>query len=78
VVIIYFDDVDKMELRPQIKAYRTHKVAKQKPAPVMIYDYYDNCELNLKIIFKNILFNFTFENSTSCNNILLTTRDIDF
>lgn len=44
VVIVYFDDIDTKEIRPQIKAYRTHKVAKQKPSPVVIYDYYDNCK----------------------------------
>lgn len=41
---MYFDDIDTKEIRPQIKAYRTHKVAKQKPSPVVIYDYYDNCK----------------------------------
>ena len=44
VVIVYFDDIDVKGIRPQIKAYRTHKVAKQKPAPVVVYDYYDNCK----------------------------------
>lgn len=53
VVMVYFDDIDKTWLSPDIKAYRTHKVAKQKPAPVVIYDYYDNCEyiFNLKLVF---------------------------
>lgn len=50
VVVVYFDDIEKKELCPVFKAYRTHKVAKQRPAPVVIYDYYDNCEI--KIIFK--------------------------
>ena len=36
--------MDKKEICPVFKAYRTHKVAKQKPAPVLIYDYYDNCK----------------------------------
>lgn len=44
IVVVYFDDMDKKEICPVFKAYRTHKVAKQKPAPVLIYDYYDNCE----------------------------------
>lgn len=44
VVIIYFDDVDASGLCPEIKAYRTHGVAKQKPSPIIIYDYYDNCK----------------------------------
>lgn len=45
VVIVYFDDVGETKICPEFKAYRTHSVAKQKPAPVVIYDYYDNCKL---------------------------------
>ena len=26
---------------PTIEAYRTYRVAQQKPAPVLVYDYYD-------------------------------------
>lgn len=44
VVVIYFDDVSSKSLCPVVKAYRTHSVAKQKPAPVIIYDYYDSCK----------------------------------
>jgi CD109 antigen len=44
IVVIYFDDVGSMSLCPVVKAYRTHSVAKQKPAPVIIYDYYDSCK----------------------------------
>lgn len=44
MVIVYFDDLDKKEICPTFKAFRTHKVAEQKPAPVLIYDYYDNCK----------------------------------
>ncbi|KAJ4436093.1 hypothetical protein ANN_18720 [Periplaneta americana] len=31
----------KQEYCPTVSAFRTHKVAKQKPVPVTIYDYYD-------------------------------------
>ncbi|KAG5667286.1 hypothetical protein PVAND_015272 [Polypedilum vanderplanki] len=41
IVMVYFDDIDSKEICPVFKAYRTHAVAKQKPAPVVIYDYYD-------------------------------------
>lgn len=44
LVIIYFDDIDTNEICPEIEAYRTHDVAEQKPSPIIIYDYYDNCE----------------------------------
>lgn len=44
VVVMYFDSLDRNELCPTVSAFRTHKVAKQKPAPVVIYDYYDNCK----------------------------------
>ncbi|CAH1708831.1 unnamed protein product [Chironomus riparius] len=42
VVVVYFDEIERTELCPVFKAYRTHKVAKQRPAPVIIYDYYDS------------------------------------
>lgn len=44
MVVVYFDDVGAKKLCPVFKAYRTHGVALQKPVPVIIYDYYDNCE----------------------------------
>jgi len=34
----------KEEYCPTVSAFRTHKVAKQKPVPVSIYDYYDSCK----------------------------------
>ncbi|XP_070505052.1 CD109 antigen-like [Chironomus tepperi] len=42
VVMVYFDDIGASQICPEFKAYRTHAVAKQKPAPIIIYDYYDN------------------------------------
>ncbi|GLG95490.1 uncharacterized protein GBIM_02438 [Gryllus bimaculatus] len=42
VVMMYFDKMMKEEFCPTVSAYRTHKVAKQKPVPVTIYDYYDS------------------------------------
>lgn len=44
MVVIYFDDVGSNQTCPDFKAYRSHSVAKQKPAPVIIYDYYDSCK----------------------------------
>ncbi|VVC42395.1 Alpha-2-macroglobulin, thiol-ester bond-forming,Alpha-macroglobulin, receptor-binding,Alpha-2- [Cinara cedri] len=41
VVMLYFDKMTAEEYCPTISAYRTHKVAKQKPVPVTVYDYYD-------------------------------------
>jgi len=40
-VIIYFDTITRREICPTIEAFRTHRVANQKPAPVLVYDYYD-------------------------------------
>lgn len=37
----------KQEYCPTVSAFRTHKVAKQKPVPVSIYDYYDSCKFKL-------------------------------
>ncbi|XP_034936868.1 CD109 antigen-like isoform X2 [Chelonus insularis] len=42
MVVLYFDKMVKKEYCPTISAYRTHKVAEQKPVPVSIYDYYDS------------------------------------
>ncbi|CAG9810736.1 unnamed protein product [Chironomus riparius] len=42
VIMVYFDDIGDSQICPEFKAYRTHAVAKQKPAPIIIYDYYDN------------------------------------
>ncbi|KAI5743739.1 hypothetical protein M8J77_021636 [Diaphorina citri] len=41
MVVLYFDKMSKKELCPTVSAFRTHKVAQQKPVPVSIYDYYD-------------------------------------
>ncbi|BET03017.1 thioester-containing protein [Nesidiocoris tenuis] len=41
IVVLYFDNVTKEKLCASISADRTFKVAKQRPVPVTIYDYYD-------------------------------------
>lgn len=43
-IILYFNNISRTEYCPTISAFRTHKVAKQKPVPVVIYDYYDSCK----------------------------------
>lgn len=46
-VILYFDGLKRPtgfnsnEVCPTVQAFRTHRVAKQKPAHVLVYDYYD-------------------------------------
>ena len=40
-VVLYFDSIGKSEVCPTIEAYRTSRVANQKPASVLVYDYYD-------------------------------------
>ncbi|XP_020282986.1 CD109 antigen-like isoform X2 [Pseudomyrmex gracilis] len=42
MVVLYFDKMVKQEYCPTVSAFRTHKVAMQKPVPVSIYDYYDS------------------------------------
>lgn len=44
-VILYFNNLTVTEYCPTVSAFRTHKVAKQKPVSVVIYDYYDTCKL---------------------------------
>ena len=42
-VVMYFDSLEnKQENCPSIQAYRIFPVAKQSPAYVTVYDYYDN------------------------------------
>lgn len=40
-VILYFNSIEKQEVCPTIEAFRTHRVANQRPAPIVVYDYYD-------------------------------------
>lgn len=44
VVVVYFDHLTRKEICPTLDAFRTQKVADQRPAAVTIYDYYDNCK----------------------------------
>ncbi|KAJ8921010.1 hypothetical protein NQ315_015806 [Exocentrus adspersus] len=41
-IVLYFNNITVEEYCPTISAFRTHKVAKQKPVPVVLYDYYDS------------------------------------
>ncbi|GJQ86520.1 hypothetical protein Trydic_g10420 [Trypoxylus dichotomus] len=41
-VVLYFHNVTIQEHCPTVSAFRTYKVAKQKPVAVVIYDYYDS------------------------------------
>ena len=40
-IVLYFETLGRGELCPTISAYRTSRVANQKPASVVVYDYYD-------------------------------------
>ncbi|XP_050306884.1 CD109 antigen [Anthonomus grandis grandis] len=40
-VILYFNNLTITEYCPTVSAFRTHKVAKQRPVAVVMYDYYD-------------------------------------
>ena len=40
-VILYFESLGRSEICPTISAFRTFRVANQKPAYVLVYDYYD-------------------------------------
>ncbi|CAG9811984.1 unnamed protein product [Chironomus riparius] len=42
VIMVYFDDIEATYICPSFHAYRTHAVANHKPAPIVVYDYYDN------------------------------------
>ncbi len=40
-VVLYFEKLTRSEVCPTFSAFRTHRVANQKPAAVVVYDYYD-------------------------------------
>lgn len=44
VAIIYFDHLTSAAVTLQIDGFQEHIVDEQKPASVLIYDYYDNCK----------------------------------
>lgn len=47
VIIIYFDNLKANEIVcPLFDGYQVYKVADQKPASVVIYDYYDSCKFS--------------------------------
>uniref|UniRef100_A0A0A9X507 CD109 antigen n=1 Tax=Lygus hesperus TaxID=30085 RepID=A0A0A9X507_LYGHE len=41
LVVLYFDKVTTEDVCVPVSAYKTFRVAKQKPVPVTVYDYYD-------------------------------------
>ncbi|KAF5298450.1 hypothetical protein FQR65_LT01229 [Abscondita terminalis] len=41
-VVLYFNNLTTNEYCPTVSAFRTHKIATQKPVPVIVYDYYDS------------------------------------
>lgn len=43
-VVLYFNNLTINEYCPTVSAFQTHKVANQKPAAVVVYDYYDSCK----------------------------------
>lgn len=55
-VILYFEKMVRDEYCPTVSAFRTHKVAQQRPAPVLIYDYYDTCKYSTCVLLTKIHF----------------------
>jgi len=53
IVVIYFDYLDAKQVRPEIKAHRAHKVQQQKPAAILVYDYYDTSKFFLCFLFQS-------------------------
>lgn len=42
--VIYFDSLSEKQICLTIDGFQSHKVAEQKPASIVLYDYYDNCK----------------------------------
>lgn len=74
MVVVYFDDITSTRVCPSFKAFKTHSVANLKPAPVVIYDYYDNCKHPVKV-FQNFLQDFTIH-SPARQKLLQSPRDL--
>lgn len=70
VVVIYFDDLGRKELCPTLDAFRTHKVAETKPAPVTVYDYYDNCKFKLFLLLSLSFIHILFFDSAPSTHVL--------
>lgn len=48
IFVVYFDHFEaQKEICPVFDAFRAHEVAKQKPVPISIYDYYDSSKLSI-------------------------------
>lgn len=45
LAIVYFDNITTDPVSLSLDGFRNHLVTEQKPASVIIYDYYDNCKL---------------------------------
>lgn len=52
-VVVYFDSLSEKVICLTITAFQSHKVAEQKPASILLYDYYDNCKSMHFANFKN-------------------------
>lgn len=64
VALIYFESLDRNEVCPTLDAFKTHKVANQKPASVIIYDYYDNGKIPFFSLFNALLISYIFTVNT--------------
>lgn len=72
-VVIYFDYLDRREVCPTLHAYKTVKVTKHRPVPVVMYDYYDNGRTIVSITPSNkpnLYLYFSLHFSSSCPTIL--------
>lgn len=67
-VVVYFDSLSEKAISLTVNGFQSHKVAEQKPASVILYDYYDNCKI-LKCVTSaqtdnfNILIHFSSESA---------------
>lgn len=52
VAVLYFDHLTAESVALKIDGFREHIVEEQKPASIVIYDYYDNGNLFIKIRFE--------------------------
>lgn len=44
VAVVYFDSLSENEVCVAVTGFQSHEVAEQKPASILLYDYYDSCK----------------------------------
>jgi hypothetical protein len=75
-IIVYFDVIGRTEVCPVFKSFRTHGVANLKPSPIIVYDYYDNCEFLVEFLCLHFVVTIHINYSSFRKNFLQFTHSL--